>query len=67
MQTFMARFVRPNGDHGVIYVLAASAALAVVDVMQHLGPLAHVSVRPRRRAALLTPLLPWSTPREPRK
>ena len=67
MQTFMARFVRRNGDQGVIYVLAASAGLALIDVMAHLGPMAHVSVRPKRRAALLIPVLPKSAGRGPRK
>ena len=55
MQTFMARFVRPNGDRGVIYVLAASAGLAVLDVLQRHEAVQQVSVTPRRRAALLVP------------
>lgn len=58
MQTFMARFVRPNGDRGVIYVLAASAGLAVLDVLKQQAPVQQVSVTPRRRAALLVPQ-PW--------
>ncbi|NRF68481.1 hypothetical protein HLB44_15915 [Aquincola sp. S2] len=37
MQTFMARFVRPNGERGVIYVVAASAAVAMLDVMRKQG------------------------------
>ena len=60
MQTFKAQYVRPNGERGVIYVLAASAVLAMLDVMQQTGPLASVNVVPKRRAALLvhTPQAP---------
>jgi len=53
MQTFMARFVRPNGDRGVLYVLSSCAGLAVLDVMRQRGPMAQVNVTPRRCAALL--------------
>ena len=53
MQTFMAKFVRPDGQKGVIYVLAASAGLAVLDVVRRQAPVSQVDVRPRRRAALL--------------
>jgi len=66
MQTFVARFVRPNGDRGMIYVLASSAGLAVLDVMHHQGPLQRVSVTPRRCPALLTPH-PWLPGRKPAK
>lgn len=64
MQTFMARFVRPNGDRGVIYVLAASAGLAVLDVLKRHEAVQQVTVTPRRRAALLVPrpLANGSTP-----
>jgi hypothetical protein len=62
VQTFMARFVRPNGDRGVMYVLAVSAGTALVDVLKGHGPVAQVSVEPKRCAALLTP---W--PRLPRR
>lgn len=53
MQTFKAHFTRPDGKRGVIYVIAASAALAMLDVLQQEGPLASMNVTPRRRAALL--------------
>ena len=53
MQTFMARFVRPNGDRGVMFVMAASAALALLDVVSQQSPVSNVTVAPRRRAALL--------------
>ncbi len=53
MPTFMARFVKPNGERGVIYVMAMSAALAMVDVMKREGPLSGIEVKARRRAALL--------------
>lgn len=53
MHTFMARFVRPNGDRGVIFVMAASAALALLDVVEQQRPVSTVTVAPRRRAALL--------------
>ena len=66
MQTFMARFVRPNGDRGVIYVLSASAGEAVIDVLHRQGPLSQVDVTPRRRAALLLPH-PWLPGRQPGK
>jgi hypothetical protein len=58
MQTFIARFVRPNGDRGELFVFAASAGLAVLDVMHQQGPVSQVSVTPRRCAALLT-AQPW--------
>ncbi|NRF68493.1 hypothetical protein HLB44_15975 [Aquincola sp. S2] len=57
MQTFMARFVRPNGERGVIYVVAASAAVAMLDVMRKQGPVNDLEVEPRRLAALLVPPL----------
>lgn len=56
MQTFMARFIRLNGDQGVVYILAVSAGTALVDVLKAQGPVAQISVTPRRRAALL---MPW--------
>jgi hypothetical protein len=58
VKTFMARFTRPNGDQGVIYVLAASAGLAVLDVLKRQAPVDQVNVTPTRRAALLMPS-PW--------
>lgn len=53
MQTFMARFVRPNGERGVMFVMAASAALALLEVVDSESPVSDVTVAPRRRAALL--------------
>jgi hypothetical protein len=52
MKTFMARFVRPNGDRCVLYVLASSAGQAVQDVMRIQGPVLHVNVVPHQLAAL---------------
>ena len=57
MQTFMARFVRPSGERGVIYVVAASAALAMLEVMHKQGPVSNLDVVPKRKAALLVPPL----------
>ena len=53
MNTFMARFTRPNGEQGVIHVMAESTALAMLEVMRRLGPLSNIDVKARRRAALL--------------
>ena len=62
MRTFMARFVRPDGQRGVLYVLSTSPSAAVLEVMQQQGPVSQITVTPRRRAALLVqrpwPLLP---------
>jgi len=66
MQTFKARFVRPNGECGELYVFAASAGLAVLDVMHQQAPVSQVSVTPRRCAALLAPQ-PWMPGRSVRK
>jgi hypothetical protein len=58
MQTFVANFVRPSGEQGVLYILAASSAQALVEVVDRVGPLRKANVYPRHRAALLVaPLL----------
>ena len=37
MNTFMARFTRPNGEQGVIHVMALNTALAMLEVMRRHG------------------------------
>jgi len=61
VRTFMARFVRPDGQRGVMYVLSSSPCAAVLEVMNKHASVSQVSVTPQRRAALLVPR-PWLPP-----
>jgi hypothetical protein len=54
MKTFVARFVRPSGLAGVIHIMASSSVCAMLHAMTQVAGATDMSVRPCRRAALLT-------------
>jgi hypothetical protein len=52
MQTFVAQFVRPTGEQGLVCLTAANSLGALLEVFITQGEVATLSVQ--RRAALLT-------------
>jgi len=54
MQTFVAQFVRPTGEQGMVRLTAANSLGALLEVFITQGEVSMLSVQPQRRAALLT-------------
>ena len=53
MQSFVAQFVRPTGEPGVLHLEAGNSLAATLEVFITQGQVQLLSVQPQRRAALL--------------
>ena len=53
MQTFVAQFIRPNGESGVLHLVADSSLDAMLEVFITEGQVQRLNLQPQRRAALL--------------
>ncbi len=53
MQTFVAQFIRPNGESGVLHLVADSSLDAMLEVFITEGQVRSLTLQPQRRAALL--------------